>query len=221
MSYRLKLFLFAVGALGILFVLNVGNSALNTISQLDAIEAQRDTWQRPSDVLQALDLKAGETVVDLGCGSGYFTLRLARAVGKSGVAVGEDIRKEPLAFLWARTLMRREASLRIIYGKWNDPHLPGRVDAVLISNTYHEFVDPQAILTHVRESLLPGGRLVVLDRLPPARAAGAESLDHEISPDTVISDLRQSGFEVTRRQDHFIESDPGLETWWMIVAKRP
>ena len=68
-------------ALAFFFVFGAGYSALNTISRLDAVEAERDQWQRPSDVVQALDLRPGNVVVDLGCGSGYFTLKLSSSVG--------------------------------------------------------------------------------------------------------------------------------------------
>jgi ubiquinone/menaquinone biosynthesis C-methylase UbiE len=219
-NHRLKLFLFAAVAVGILGVFHVGASALNTIAQLDVIEAERDAWQRPAEVLQALNLKPGHTVVDLGCGSGYFTLRLARVVGKSGFAIGEDIRKEPLAFLWARTLMRRESSIRILYGDRSDPHLPAKVDAVLISNTFHELTDSDAILRHVYDSLVPGGRLVILDRSPPA-AADQQLASHEVASDLVAAALSNAQFGILDRQEHFIASDPGGESWWMITAGKP
>lgn len=218
----MKLLVFALGALGLLFVLNIGNSALNTISQLDVIEAQRDTWQRPSDVLQSLNLQPGNTVVDLGCGSGYFSLKLSSTVGKSGHVVAEDVRRESLTFLWARALLRHEWNVHTVHGEWNDSHLPARVNAVLISNTYHELLDPQTILKQVHQAMVPGGRLVILDRLPaPAASAAPESVEHNISPDTVAKELLQANFEIVSRQDHFIGSDPGHEIWWIITAREP
>lgn len=222
MNYRLKLFFFAAGALGLLIVLNVGNSALNTISQLDVIEAQRDTWQRPLEVLPQLNLKAGDTVADLGCGSGYFTLKLSSIVGSSGKVVAEDIRRLPLAFLWARALQRHEWNVHAVHGEWNDAHLPVRIDAVLISNTYHEFSDPQAILNQLHRAMIPGGRLVILDRSPVvAELANSEPFEHTISADTVANQLRQAGFEMVNRQDNFIDPGPGHESWWLITAREP
>ncbi len=200
--------------------MDVGYSALNTLSRLDVVEAQRDQWQRPSDVINALALHPGSQVVDLGCGSGYFTLKLSRAVGRNGRVVAEDIRWLSLAFLRVRVLSRHDWNVRIIRGKVSDPELPaGKADAVLIVNTFHELTDPQAILAHVNSALISGGRLVVVDREPKPQNIGVtETGDHEIAPARVEDDLRTAGFQVVTLQDPFIKSDPENETWWMVVA---
>ena len=222
MSIRVKVFVFVLVALAILFVCNVGYSALRTISRLNAVEAERDQWQRPSDIIQALNLKPGSVVVDLGCGAGYFSLKLSSPVGESGHVIAEDIRRLPLMFLWVRAISRREHNVRIVVGEPADPHLPARVDAVLILNTYHEFTDSRPILVHVYESLAPGGRLVIVDREPkPASSALAETAEHEISAERVENELRQANFEIVNRDDHFITRDSYGESWWLIVARKP
>jgi len=220
-NYRIKLLLFFLCALAVFLVFSVGYSALNTLSRLDAVEAERDQWQRPSGVIQALDLKPGNIVVDLGCGSGYFTLKLSSVVGTDGRVIGEDIRWLPLGFLWVRGVRKRNVS--IVHGEPNDPHLPMKsVNAVLISNTYHEFMDPQPILIHLSQSLVSGGRLVVVDCEPNPNNIGiTENGEHEISVARVEDDLRRAHFEVVSRQDRFIESDPDRESWWLIVARNP
>jgi predicted methyltransferase len=221
LSYRVKLLVFFLGALAVLFVLNTGYSALNTISRLNIVEAERDRWQRPSDIIRSLDLRPGNVVVDLGCGSGYFTLKLSAPVGDSGRGVAEDIRRLPLVFLWYRVVTRQEHNVSLIHGEPYDPHLPARVDAVLIANTYHEFTDSQSILAHVYQSLIRGGRLVVVDRGPKLTStATSEGAEHEISVEQVESELRHANFEIVSRQDHFIEHDPYGESWWLIVARR-
>ena len=93
MSYRVKLAIFALGAVVFLFVLNTAYQALNTLRSLDIIEAQRDQWQRSSEIVRALNLQQGSTVVDLGCGSGYFTLKLSPALGSTGTVQAIDIRR--------------------------------------------------------------------------------------------------------------------------------
>ena len=107
LNYRVKLFVFICCAAAVFVVLNTGYSALNTISRLDFVEAKRDQWQRPAEVLQLLNIRPGDVVVDLGCGSGYFALKLSRLVGKNGRVIAEDIRGLPLAFLWLRTIFAR------------------------------------------------------------------------------------------------------------------
>jgi predicted methyltransferase len=203
-----------------LFIFDTARSALDTVSRLDVIEAERDQWQRPSDVIRALDLKPGNVVVDLGCGSGYFTLKLSLSVGEGGRVIAEDIRRLPLGFLWFRTVRRRANNVTIVHGAPNDPHLPERVNAILIANTYHEFTDSQAILSHVHQALVPAGQLVVVDREPKPADIGPMG-DHGIPAMRVENELRQVGFEIVSRQDHFIDKDPDNETWWLVVARKP
>jgi ubiquinone/menaquinone biosynthesis C-methylase UbiE len=224
LNYRLKRGLFVLCGVIVLFVSDTAYQALNTLSRLNVVEAERDQWQRPSDVIQALDLKPGNVVVDLGCGSGYFTLRISPAVGGSGKVLAEDIRTLPLMFLWLRTIQRSPHNVSIVHGETSDPHLPGQsVNAVLIANTYHEFTDSRAILVHVVQSLMSGGHLVVVDREP--RAAGPEStgaaVEHEISSQQVEGELIHAGLEMVSRQDNFIQKDPYGEDWWLITARKP
>jgi predicted methyltransferase len=222
LNYRVKLIVVLLCALAILFIADTARSALNTISRLDMVEAERDHWQRSSDVIGALDLKPGNVVIDLGCGSGYFTLKLSSSVGQGGRVIAEDIRRLPLSFLWVRTALKREHNVSIVHGEPNDPHLPERANAVLIANTYHEFTDSQPILGHVRQSLVPGGKLVIVDRKPASTDVGSLKMSsHEISADRVEEQLRQANFEIVRRQDDFIQKDPDNETWWLVVARKP
>ena len=225
MSYRAKLVFFLLCAIAILFLVDTAYQGLNTLSRLNVVEAERDQWQRPSEVLKALDLKPGYIVVDLGCGSGYFTLKLSAPVGKSGSVLAEDIRRLPLAFLWIRTIQRGQHNVHIVLGEPDDPHLPTqRVNAVLIANTYHEFTNSQAILGHVVRSLVSGGRLVVIDREPrPVDDGSSETAaeHHEVSSEHVESELRHAGFEILSRQDGFIQNDPLNENWWIITARKP
>ena len=170
-------------------------------------------------------MKPGNSVADLGCGSGYFTLKLSARVGQSGSVMAEDIRRLPLVFLWLRTFQRGQHNVHIVLGEHNDPQLPAqRVNAVLIANTYHEFTNSQAILGHVTQSLVSGGRLVVIDREPRAVDHGSSETaaeHHEVSSEQVESELRHAGFEIVRRQDGFIQNDPLNENWWIITARKP
>jgi ubiquinone/menaquinone biosynthesis C-methylase UbiE len=222
-AYRLKLFAFLILTAGCLLLLNVGFSAVNTLSQLEKVEAARDLWQHPDEVLQALDPQLGDTVVDFGCGSGYFTLKLSPRVGNRGRVIAEDIRWLPLVFLRARTILKKEFNVSLIHGQPTNPHLPvNGINAVLILNTYHELTDAHAILSQVRRALISGGRLVVVDRQPnPANVGITENGEHEIPVSSVDSELRQMGFEIVGRQDRFIDSDPDQETWWLLAARKP
>jgi ubiquinone/menaquinone biosynthesis C-methylase UbiE len=117
-----------------------GDQVLSTLNQLDIIEAEPDHWQRSSKVVQALDLKPVEAVVDLGCGSGPLSLKLAEPVGPNGRVIAEDIRRLSLAFLWMRTLRKGKHNVRVLLGDVDNPQFdPNSVIAVLISNSYHGF----------------------------------------------------------------------------------
>ena len=225
MSYRVKLALFFACAIAAFFLFDTAYQGLQTLSRLDAVEAERDKWQRPNEIIQALDLKPGDVAVDLGCGSGYFTNKLSAAVGPSGKVLAEDIRRLPLMFLWIRTFQRGQRNVKIVLGEAGDPRLAAQgANAVLIANTYHEFTDSHSILSHLFNSLISGGRLVVVDREPlPAKTGlmGTAAEQHEVSVNEVEKELREGGFEIVGRQDRFIEGDPSHETWWLIAARKP
>jgi SAM-dependent methyltransferase len=117
--------------------------------------------------MTSLDLHGGEIVVDLGSGSGYFSIRLAPIVGPTGRVIAVDVLRQPLAFLWIRRLLRREWQIDIVRGQDDEPRLTvAPVDAVLVVNTYHELARPAATLEALRSALKIGGRLVVCDRRP-------------------------------------------------------
>src|SRR5262249_36420557 len=157
----------------------VAYQGIRTLQQLNAVEAERDRWQRPVDVIAPLNLKSGSVVVDLGSGAGYFALKLSDAVGPTGRVVAVDLRKLSLLFLRVRGLLHRKRNIQIIVGETDNPHLStGDVDSVLIANTYHELSDPHAILRHIGRALRPEGRVVIVDRAPPAGEAPRGSTAH-------------------------------------------
>src|SRR5579864_7869660 len=104
MPHRTRLILFLLIAVVIVSTMYVLYSAIDTLRQLEVVELERDQWQRPAEVLQALDLRPGNVVVDLGSGAGYFALKLSPIVGNGGQVLAVDIRRLPLAFLWVRAL---------------------------------------------------------------------------------------------------------------------
>jgi SAM-dependent methyltransferase len=121
--------------------------------------------------------------------------------------------------------MRSESNLSTIRGEIDDPRLAaGFADAVLIANTYHELTEPKPILRHLAESLKPGGRLVILDRGPrsgPLESREAQVEHHELRPDLVETEVRNAGFEIISRDDHYIDRPVDDETWWLLVAHKP
>ncbi len=208
---RARVALFLTGGLALVALLYVTSQGIDTLARLDVVEQERDQWQRPSEMIQALDLKPGAVVVDLGSGAGYFALKLAPLAGRVWAV---DLRKESLAFLWIRARLRGQRNVTIIVGAEDNPRLPGAVDAVLIVNTYHELTQRRAILDHVRESMVSGGRLVIADRGPEM-----ETPHHGLPLASVEEEVMREGFEIVRTEDHFLDQ-PGEGPWWLIVARK-
>jgi ubiquinone/menaquinone biosynthesis C-methylase UbiE len=218
---RLRVLLFLVCAVSILLVFDMFYQGLNALNRLDYVERERDRWQRAPEILRELKVMKGSTVVDLGSGSGYFALKLTSEVGSRGRVIAVDIRRLPLTFLWVRSFLRGASNISIVNGDANNPRLPTTVDAVLIVNTYHELIQPQAILNAVRRSLVADGRLVIADRGQFAHSeapSDAQRQRHELASALVAQDLERAGFRIIRCEDRFAEQ-PGEGWWWLIVAR--
>jgi predicted methyltransferase len=219
-KYRIRVALFLVAVVVVVVLLSLAYKGINTIYVLNAVEAERDQWQKPSEVISRLNLKSGDVVADVGSGAGYFSLKLSPVVGRSGTVLAVDVRKLPLVFLWIRAFVAGLHNIRIRVGESDAPYLPvGTVDAVLIANTYHEFAAPESMLDHIFKSLRPGGRLVVIDRSPTGDQSRSEvEHHHQISPAVVEAQLRQKGLKILEREDQFILRPD--EQWWLLITQR-
>jgi predicted methyltransferase len=195
-----------------------------TLVRLEQVERERDTWQRPDHVIDALALEGGDTVVDLGSGSGYFAIRLAPVVGPAGRVLAVDVQRQPLAFLWIRRVLRRDWQIDVVLGEDDDPRLgTNEVDAVLVVNTYHELIQPADVLKAIHGALKTHGRLVVADRRPragPGPGAQSERDRHVLSPATATAEISSAGFQPIHRDDAFIDR-PGDDPWWLMVFTKP
>ena len=125
---------------------------------------EREEEEHPAQMLDALDLRPGEIVADLGAGSGYFTFRMAPKVGETGKVLAVEIQEAMLNTLRARASALKAANVEVVQGTEADPHLPaGGVDLVLVVDVYHELSYPFEVMTRVREALKPGGRVVFVE----------------------------------------------------------
>jgi len=217
-----RVLVYVLGALILLAALNECSKTINTLNALRVIESQRDQWQRPADVIAAMNLAPGNMAADVGSGAGYFALKLSNAVGGSGEVFAVDIQRFQLFFAWLRARLDGRHNVQVRVGGLDDPHLPiGRVDAVLVANTYHEFANPGAMLQHIFDGLRPGGRLVIVDRSSTgADSHNAAGHGHELAPDAVRTQLLQRHFEILEQDDRFIQRPDG-ERWWIIIARKP
>ena len=221
--YRRRIALFLSSTIVAVAVLGAIAWTATAVEGVNAVEAERDAWQRPADVLQALELGDGKVVADLGSGVGYFALKLAERVGRGGRVLAVDVRRFPLLFLRVRALLRGLSNLETVHGAPDDPHLSAAgVDAMLVANTFHELERPERILARAKEALRPAGRLVVIDPSPNAalEASAAVPEHRHESADSAEAHLREAGFEIVGRDDRFIDVS-GHGRWWLIVARKP
>ena len=130
---------------------------------------ERDAYQKPEQVMQSLAFRPGERVADVGAGSGYFTVRVARAVGPNGLVWAVDIAQELLDYLGRRLQDEGLTNVRLVKVEPDDPQLPlAGVDTVLMVDTLHYIKDRAAYATKLRAALAPGGRVVIIDFIPRA-----------------------------------------------------
>ncbi|HEX6163036.1 MAG TPA: methyltransferase domain-containing protein [Vicinamibacterales bacterium] len=169
-------------------------------SDLGLLDApDRDLWQRPDQIMDALGIADASVVADIGAGSGWFTIRLARRVGPRGIVFAEDVQKEMIAAITRRASREGLSNVKPVLGLKNDPRIPQPVDAVLIVDAYHEVEDRVAMLTSLARSLKPQGRLGVIDFKLDGTGPGP-SAEERVSPDVVIRDAQQAGLRLIRQE---------------------
>ena len=125
---------------------------------------EREDEEQPAKVIDALELKGGEVIADLGAGSGYFTFRLAPKVGEKGRILAVEIQDEMIAELKKRIDKNKVANVETVKCTESDPKLPeAGVDIVLMVDVYHEIAFPYEVMTAIRKALKPGGRMVFIE----------------------------------------------------------
>ena len=120
--------------------------------------------EEPDVAIEVLKIAKGASVADIGAGSGYMTVRLAKRVGPAGTVYANDVQPQMLEMLRRRLEKEKIANVTLVQGTVDDPKLPpASVDLELMVDVYHEFSQPQAMLRGLRQALKPGGRLVLLE----------------------------------------------------------
>ena len=184
-------------------------------------ETKRDEWQRVDDIFAAMKVKPGAVVADVGAGDGFFTTRLAAAVGRTGKVHAIDVNPVALSRLKTTVAEAGLENVEIVHGSVDDPKLlPASIDAALIVNAYHEMDEHQAMLTKIRAALKPEGRLVIVEPISPARKErprAEQTRNHEIALDLVRSDARDAGFTEVAAHESFTSRPNGHGTEWMLV----
>ena len=178
----------------------------SNISRYEKREEQdqvRMYWQMPNRVLDEIGVASGNTIADVGCGIGYFSVRLAKKVGKSGIVYASDIDRGALAFLREKTEAQNIQNLKIIQGKEDDPLLPSSViDMVLIVNTIHLIDQPSEYLLNLKSCLKPDGYIVIIQwdagKMDPEAPDWSAEDREKYTQQTTLRIIYDAGYEVER-----------------------
>jgi SAM-dependent methyltransferase len=159
---------------------------------------EREDEEAPDIALNVLKIPKGASVADIGAGSGYITVRLAARVGPTGRVYANDVQPQMLNILARRLDMSKITNVTLIEGTIDDPKLPpASVDLALMVDVYHELSQPQAILRHLRESLKPGGRLVLLEYRKEDPTVPIKP-EHKMSVAEAKMEVEAEGFTLSR-----------------------
>jgi len=158
----------------------------------------RDEWQKPHEVIQALNLAPDAVVADIGSGTGYFSIRLAHFVPK-GRVFGVDIEPDMVKYLAERAKRDGLANVTAVAGQPGDARLPAKVDLVLMVDVFHHIADRGPYFRRLRNSLKSGGQVAIIDfkkNSPMGPPAG-----ERIAPDEVKTELRAAGYAPVKELD--------------------
>jgi ubiquinone/menaquinone biosynthesis C-methylase UbiE len=181
-----------------------GREIAQTMHYLGASWLTRDNRNQEEDcqtLLKALKVRPGQTVCDMGCGNGFYTLELAKLVGEKGRVLAVDIQPEMLSMLNQRTKQAGLKNVEPILGTLIDPRLPdAAVDLILLVDVYHEFSHPEHMLQAMRKSLKPGGRVVLVEfRLEDPEVP--IKLLHKMSKEQILKELPPNGYKLAEQFD--------------------
>ena len=175
---------------------------------------EREDQERPEVVLDAMDLRQGDVIADLGAGSGYFTFRLADRVGKRGKVLAVDIQDEMLATIQRRAAAQGITNVEEVKSTPTNPRLPAAsVDAVLMVDVYHELAYPFEVMTGVRAALKPGGRVVFVEYRKEDPAVPIKVV-HKMSVDQLTKEMDAVGLVRVRT----VESLPSQH---IVIFQKP
>lgn len=158
---------------------------------------ERDLEERPVEVIAAMGLKAGDVVADIGCGTGYFARRFAKAVGETGKVYGVEIQPEFLEMMKERNAREKVTNIVPILGEEKDPLLPpASCDWIFMADVYHEFQYPKEMLAAFKAALKPGGRICLVEYRLLGETAAHIKEEHRMSVKQVLSEWQPAGYEL-------------------------
>jgi len=166
----------------------------------------RDAWQMPDRVIAALRLKQGQIIADIGSGTGYFTIRLAKSPTKPKV-YGSDIEPSMVTYLQQRAAKEETTNVVAVQAAADTPNLPELVDVVLIVDTYHHIGEREVYFRRLAASLRPGGRVVIIDFKPDSPEGPPK--EFRFPPEKIKAEMSKAGYKLAEQhgflpRQHFL-----------------
>jgi ubiquinone/menaquinone biosynthesis C-methylase UbiE len=181
-----------------------GREIATTMHYTGATWLTRDSRVREEDceaLLKALNIRPGQTVCDMGCGNGFYTLPLARLVGDDGQVIAVDIQRQMLRLLKDRARDERLRNIKTVLGTVVDPQIePNSCDLVLMVDVYHEFARPEEMLAAIRHSLKPNGRVALAEFRAEDPNVPIKPL-HKMSKEQILKEFEPNGFRLVEEFD--------------------
>ncbi|HSL20535.1 MAG TPA: methyltransferase domain-containing protein [Vicinamibacterales bacterium] len=172
------------------------------------------------EIFEAIGVREGVTVCEIGAGDGELSMAAARAVGRGGRVYTSELGETRVASLKERVSESGPAQITVVAGDPSKANFPeAACDALFMRNVYHHFADPGAMNKSIAAALKPGGRVAIVDFTPPgAEAADAADRDedgmHGVTPESVSRELKDAGLEP-------VSSERGGDRWFIVVASKP
>ena len=158
----------------------------------------RDAWQEPDRVIEALSLKRGQIVADIGAGTGYFTVRLAKSAAAPKV-YAVDIEPSMVAYVAERAAQDHLTNVVAVQAAADTPNLPETVDLALIVDTFHHIGAREAYFRRLAKSLKPGGRVAIIDFKPDSPEGPPK--EFRFTPEQIQAEMSKAGYTLTARYD--------------------
>jgi ubiquinone/menaquinone biosynthesis C-methylase UbiE len=160
-------------------------------------DPKRDAYQKPHEVMEALAIKEGEIIADIGAGSGYFTLRLAHHVGADGRVYAVDVSPDMIRHLNGRVRDMGVLNVSTILAPPDDPLLPQPVDRFLIVDVWHHIENQAGYLDLMKKQLKPGGQVVMIDFHKKELPVGPP-VDMKIAREDLLKQMEAGGFRLAK-----------------------
>ena len=157
-------------------------------------DPERDAWQKPHQVIEALGLRPDAVIADIGAGTGYFAVRFANMV-PAGKVYAVDVEPDMVRYLAERAKKEKRANLVAVKGAAGDPRLPEKADLVVLVDVYHHIEQRERYFRALAASLKPGGRVAVIDFRMDSPSGPPKSA--RVAPERVKAELAAAGYALS------------------------